>query len=261
MIGFAFDGTGYGTDGAIWGGEVLVAGYDGFERASPSALRAVAGRRRDDPQAVSRRARAPVGRRHRVDADLAPVRCRVGGGAHACCGVSSSAASIACRRRAWAGCSTRSARCSGSATSSRTRRRRRSSWRRSPTAHLGAACDYRFAIARRRDRRDAGPPRDRRRPPQRSPRRARSRPGSTSRSPASSPRRPSDLRERTGLDRVALSGGVFQNVLLVRLTRAAARRPRLRRPHPSTSSRRTTAVSPSARSPSPAAASRAHRRG
>jgi len=34
LIGFALDGTGYGTDGHIWGGEVLVAEYGSFERAA-----------------------------------------------------------------------------------------------------------------------------------------------------------------------------------------------------------------------------------
>jgi hydrogenase maturation protein HypF len=34
VIGVAFDGTGYGTDGAIWGGEFLIMDYASFRRAA-----------------------------------------------------------------------------------------------------------------------------------------------------------------------------------------------------------------------------------
>jgi len=34
VIGVAFDGTGYGTDGAIWGGEFLLADYHNFQRVA-----------------------------------------------------------------------------------------------------------------------------------------------------------------------------------------------------------------------------------
>ena len=32
VIGISYDGTGYGTDGAIWGGEIFIADHTNFER-------------------------------------------------------------------------------------------------------------------------------------------------------------------------------------------------------------------------------------
>lgn len=43
VIGIAFDGTGYGDDSAIWGGEVLVADYQQYRRASHLAYVPLAG--------------------------------------------------------------------------------------------------------------------------------------------------------------------------------------------------------------------------
>jgi len=43
VIGVSFDGTGYGDDGAIWGGEFLVADYGGYERVAHLAYVPLAG--------------------------------------------------------------------------------------------------------------------------------------------------------------------------------------------------------------------------
>ena len=43
VIGVAYDGTGYGTDGTAWGGEVLVTRHDSFERVATLRPVALAG--------------------------------------------------------------------------------------------------------------------------------------------------------------------------------------------------------------------------
>jgi len=43
LIGLAFDGTGYGTDGAVWGGEILIAEKLDFRRAAHLAYVAMPG--------------------------------------------------------------------------------------------------------------------------------------------------------------------------------------------------------------------------
>ena len=43
MLGIAFDGTGHGDDAAVWGGEVLLADYGGYERFAHLAYVSLAG--------------------------------------------------------------------------------------------------------------------------------------------------------------------------------------------------------------------------
>jgi hydrogenase maturation protein HypF len=69
VIGLAFDGTGYGTDGAIWGGEILVADYAGFERAAHLEYLPLPG----GEAAIRKPWRIAVGYAHALGLDIADL--------------------------------------------------------------------------------------------------------------------------------------------------------------------------------------------
>jgi len=66
VVGIAFDGTGYGEDGHIWGGEVLLATWDGYERVAHLREVPLPG----GAAAIRRPARMAVGTLLGLDADL-----------------------------------------------------------------------------------------------------------------------------------------------------------------------------------------------
>jgi len=226
VVGFAFDGTGYGADGAIWGGEVLVAGYEGFERAAHLRYVPLPGGdatiRRPCRMALAHLSAAGIA----WSSDLPPVRAASG----------SELAVVARQLERGIQCvPTSSMGRLFDAVSSLLGIRHSASYEaqasieleKAAIDHVGEASDYRFAFEG--DEIDAGP---------------------VLRSIVSDLRRGApvgvgaagfhlavaemiagtavQIRERTGIDRVALSGGVFQNVLLVRLARSALARQDLR---------------------------------
>jgi hydrogenase maturation protein HypF len=219
VIGFAFDGTGYGTDGAVWGGEVLIAGYDEFVRAAHLRYVPLPG----GDATIRRPARAALAHLWAAGIewtpDLAPVR-------------DTSAEELAVLRRQLernVGClPTSSMGRLFDAVSSLLGVRHAASYEAQAAIELEAiavphehqARPYRFGVTGQEI--DVAPV-------------LRAMIDDVRRGCAAGPVAAGfhqavallmadladHLRQRTGLDRVALSGGVFQNVLLLRLARTA----------------------------------------
>ena len=106
VLGLAFDGLGYGPDGTLWGGELLVADLAGCERVGHLRPDADAGRGGRHPRAVAHGGGVGGGgrrpdRRPRRPAALAAPSSTWPSGGHG-----------ADRRPAWGGCSTPSPRSS-----------------------------------------------------------------------------------------------------------------------------------------------------
>jgi hydrogenase maturation protein HypF len=75
VIGVAFDGTGYGSDGAIWGGEVFVGDYGHFRRAAHLRYVGMPG----GEQAIREPWRMAVAHLHEAGVDVGVMGSRVPG--------------------------------------------------------------------------------------------------------------------------------------------------------------------------------------
>ena len=219
VLGFAFDGTGYGSDGAIWGGEVLIAGYDGFERAAHLSYVPLPG----GDATIHKPYRAALAHLWAAGvewtSDLAPVS------------IASAAELAVLRRQLERGFQTVATSSMGrlfDSVSSLLGVRHVASYEAQAAIELEAVAESNLEKARpyrlpaRGDQIDPGPM-------------LRAILGDLRAGWPAGPiaagfhlavaqliaEMSASLRARTGLDRVALTGGVFQNVLLSRLARAA----------------------------------------